>query len=217
MNGFEGFRDSPEAPFYRAGAMSAEATWAEATRRLARTLRSAALEAQRRPGVFAAERVCAWHRAIFLTTFERDAGRVRADDEPVEFGLPVWMGDELRDIPVRGTLGRLAIMHELRLMCEVFNASVGSLLERERTVEVAEGIEPAAALYSAILKVHPFVDGNLRAAYVALTAGLASVELPAIDFRPVLDRHDECLGWAIRSDAQQTIDPFVQLIVELMS
>jgi hypothetical protein len=26
MKGFEGFRDSPEAPFYRARAMSAEAT-----------------------------------------------------------------------------------------------------------------------------------------------------------------------------------------------
>ena len=49
MKGFEGFRDSPETPFYRAGAMSAEATWTEATRRLARIPRSAAAEAQRRP------------------------------------------------------------------------------------------------------------------------------------------------------------------------
>lgn len=217
MNGFEGFRDSPEAPFYRAGAMSAEATWAEATRRLARILRSAATEAQRRPGGVAAERICAWHRAVFLTTFERDAGRVRADDEPVEFGVPMRIGDELRDVPIRGTLGRLTIMHELRFACEAFNASVAALRDCERTVETAEGVEPAAVLYSAILKTHPFVDGNLRAAYVALTVGLTSVGLPAIDFRPVLDRHDECLGSAMRSDAHQTIDPLVQLIVELMS
>jgi fido (protein-threonine AMPylation protein) len=217
MKGFEGFRDSSEAPFYRAGAMSAEATWTEATGRLARILGSAAAEAQRRPGMLAAERVCAWHRAIFLTTFERDAGRVRADDEPVEFGVPMRVGDELRDVPVRGTLGRLAIMHELRLACEAFDANVAALRDCERTVETAEGVEPATALYIAILKTHPFVDGNLRAAYVALTVGLASVGLPAIDFRPVLDRHDECLGWAMRSDAHQTIDPLVQLIVELMS
>jgi fido (protein-threonine AMPylation protein) len=217
MKGFEGFRDSPEAPFYRAGAMSAEATWAEATRRLARILRSAAAEAQRRPGALAAERVCTWHRAIFLTTFERDAGRVRADDEPVEFGVPVRIGEELRDVPVRGTLGSNAIMNELRLACEAFNASVSALSEREWSIEPAEGVEPAAALYSAILKTHPFVDGNLRAAYVALIAALASVGLPAIDFRPVLDRHDECLGWAMRDDADRTIDPLVQLIVELMS
>lgn len=217
MKGFEGFRDTPEAPFYRSGAMSAEATWAEATRRLARILRSAAAEAQRRPVVLAAERVCAWHRAIFLTTFERDAGRVRADDEPVEFGVPMRIGEELCDVPVRGTLGRVAIMHELRLACEAFNASVAALRDCERTVEAAEGVEPAAALYSAILRTHPFVDGNLRAAYVALTVGLASVGLPAIDFRPVLDHHDECLGWAMRSDAHQTIDPLVQLVVELMS
>ncbi|HEY5193143.1 MAG TPA: Fic family protein [Solirubrobacteraceae bacterium] len=217
MKSFEGFRDSPEAPFYRAGAMSAEATWGEATRRLARILRSAAAEAQRRPGLLDAERVCAWHRAIFLTTFERDAGRVRADDEPVEFGVPLRIDDELRDAPVRGTLGRTAIMHELRQACETFDASVVALRDYERAVEAAEGVEPAAMLYSAILKIHPFVDGNLRAAYVALIVGLASVGLPAIDFRPVLDRHDECLGWAMRSDAHQTIDPLVQLIVELMS
>ncbi|HEX3692581.1 MAG TPA: Fic family protein [Solirubrobacteraceae bacterium] len=196
--------------------MSAEATWTEVARRLARILHSAAAEAQRRPGGLVAERVCAWHRAIFLTMFERDAGRVRADDEPVEFGVPVRIGEELREVPIRGTLGRVAIMHELRLACEVFNASVAALRDCERSVETADGVEPAAALYSSILRTHPFVDGNLRAAYVALTVGLASVGLPAIDFRPVLDRHDECLGWAMRNDAHQTIDPLVQLIVELM-
>jgi len=56
----------------------------------------------------------------------------------------------------------------------------------------------------------------LRAAYVALIVGLISVGLPAIDFHAVLDRHDECLGWAIRDDARRTIDPLVGLIVELM-
>jgi fido (protein-threonine AMPylation protein) len=217
MKGFEGFKDSPEAPFYRAGAMSAEATWAEASRRLVRVLRSAVAEAQHRPGAITTERICAWHRAIFLTTFERDAGRVRADDEPVEFGVPIEASHELHDLPIRGTLGRCVIMHELRLACEAFNASAAALRDRERTVEMAEGVEPAAALYAAILKTHPFVDGNLRAAYVALIVGLVSVGLPAVDFRAVLDRHDECLGWAMRSDAHQTIDPLVQLIIELMS
>jgi fido (protein-threonine AMPylation protein) len=182
-----------------------------------RPLRSAAAEAQRRPGAITAERICAWHRAIFLTTFERDAGRVRADDEPVQFGVPIEADHELRDLPIRGTLGRSAIMHELRLACEAFNATAAALRNRERTVETAEGVEPAAALYTAILKTHPFVDGNLRAAYVALTVGLASVGLPVVDFRAVLDRHDVCLGSAMRSDAHQTIDPLVQLIVELMS
>jgi hypothetical protein len=66
------------------------------------------------------------------------------------------------------------------------------------------------------LKAHPFVDGNLRAAYVALIAGLASVSLPAVDFRTVIERHDQCLGWALRNDALQTIDPLVELIVELI-
>ena len=207
MRGFEGFKDSPEAPFYRAGAMSAEATWGEASRRLSRILRSAAAEAQRRPGAMTAERICAWHRAIFLTTFERDAGRVRADDEPVEFGVPIEVDHELRDLPIRGTLGHSAIMRELHLACETFNESMAALRDHERTVETAEGVAPAAALYTAILAAHPFVDGNLRAAYIALIVGLASVGLPAVDFRAALDRHDACLGSAMRSDAQQNDRP----------
>lgn len=38
MTGFEGFTDSVDAPFYRSGAMTPEATWAEAAARLARVL-----------------------------------------------------------------------------------------------------------------------------------------------------------------------------------
>ncbi|HXQ00465.1 MAG TPA: Fic family protein [Solirubrobacteraceae bacterium] len=182
-----------------------------------RILRSAVTDAQYRAGAITPERICTWHRAIFRTTFERDAGRVRADHEPVDFPVPVQSGDEMRDLLIHGTLGHSAIMHELRFACEAFNATANALHEYERTVETAEGVEPAATLYTAILKIHPFVDGNLRAAYVALTVGLASLGLPAVDFRSVLDRHDECMGRAIRNDLQQTIDPLVRLIVELMS
>jgi fido (protein-threonine AMPylation protein) len=84
-------------------------------------------------------------------------------------------------------------------------------------VKAIEGATPPAMLYAAILKTHPFLDGNLRAAYVALIVGLASVELPVVDFQAVLDRHDECLGWAMREDSQRTIDPLARLIVELVA
>lgn len=113
QQGFEGFKESPDAPFYRSGAMSPQETWAEATRRLTRVLEAATIDAERRATPITVERVCGWHRAIFLTTFESHAGRMREDHESV------------------------------------------------------------------------------------------------------LDRHDECLGWAIREDAQRTIDPLARLIVEL--
>jgi hypothetical protein len=32
----------------------------------------------------------------------------------------------------------------------------------------------------------------------------------------VLERHDECLGWALRKDVHHTSAPLARLIVELM-
>jgi fido (protein-threonine AMPylation protein) len=161
------------------------------------------------------ERICGWHRAIFLTMFESHAGRVREDHESVEFAVPVGIDGEMRDRPVRGTIGRSAILEDLSAACEAFNTSSAALRTRYGMVKAIEGATPSAELYAAILKTHPFLDGNLRAAYVALIVGLASIGLPAVDFRAVLDRHDECLGWAMREDAQRTIDPLARLIVEL--
>jgi hypothetical protein len=60
------------------------------------------------------ERICGWHRAIFLTTFESHAGRVREDHESVEFGVPVEIDGEMHDLPMRGTVGRSAIVEALR-------------------------------------------------------------------------------------------------------
>jgi fido (protein-threonine AMPylation protein) len=215
VRGFEGFRDTPGAPFYRSGAMSAQETWAEATRRLTRVLVSAMDDAQRRASPVTMERVCGWHRAIFLTTFAAHAGRVREDHEPVEFSVPVEIDGETRDSPMRGALGKLAIVDQVRVACETFNERIVALRSRDIALKASEGATPAAELYAEILKTHPFVDGNLRAAYVALVVGLMSVGLPAVDFRAVLERHDECLGWAMRDDEQRTIDPLVGLIVEL--
>jgi hypothetical protein len=41
MSGFEGFRDSPSAPFYRSSARSPDDTWAQATLRLQAIISSA--------------------------------------------------------------------------------------------------------------------------------------------------------------------------------
>jgi fido (protein-threonine AMPylation protein) len=215
QQGFEGFRDSPDAPFYRSGAMSPQETWAEATRRLTRVLDAATIDAESRVTPMTVERICGWHRAIFLTTFESHAGRVREDHESVEFAVPVEIDGEMRDLPVRGTMGRSAILKDLSTACEAFNTSSAVLRTRYGMVKAIEGATPAAALYAAILKTHPFLDGNLRAAYVALILSLTSVGLPAVDFRAVLDRHDECLGWAMREDAQKTVGPLAMLIVGL--
>jgi fido (protein-threonine AMPylation protein) len=216
MTGFEGFRDSPEAPLYRAGASSPDQTWAEAARRVNLVIESATAAARHRPIEMTVERVCRWHRGIFLTTFERDAGRVREDYEHAGFGIPIEIDGELIASPMQGVLPRSAILARLRAACEMFNARRASLQQRGGPLSAIEGATPPAELYAEILEIHPFVDGNLRAAYVALLVGLASLGLPIVDFRYVLERHDECLGWAMRQDADRTSAPLAELIVEMM-
>ena len=167
MSGFEGFRDSPQAPFYRSGASSPDDTWDEAARRLEKMIESATAAASHQPIEMTAKRVCGWHRGIFLSTFPRDAGRIREDHEPAEFAIPIEINGESVTTPMHGVLP------------------------------------------------HSEIVTRLSAAFVALQVGLASLRLPVIDFRHVLERHDECLGWAMRGDAGRTIAPLAELIVEL--
>jgi len=216
--GFEGFRDSPDAPFYCAAGMSAEDTWLEATDRLRRVLTDVEDEARHRPIAVSGERICRWHRAIFSTTFARDAGRIRGDHEPVWFVIRVARGDgSVGSRLVEGTSGRREIEDQLGLACERFNSARRSVEGRRAATPATEAIRIAAGLYSDLLRIHPFVDGNLRAAFVALQAGLRSLRLPGVSFGRVLDRHDDAIGWAIRGDQDRTDEPLTALLAELMS
>ncbi len=215
MSGFEGFRDSPQAPFYRAGARSPDDTWNEASRRLEKMIESATAAARHQPIEMTIERACSWHRGIFLSTFPREAGHIRADHEPAEFAIPIEIDGETVTTPMHGALPHSEILTRLRGACETFNTERAALQRRTGTLTAVEGATPPATLYAMILEIHPFIDGNLRAAYVALQVGLASLGLPTVRFGHAIDRHDECLGWAMRNDAERTIAPLAELIVEL--
>lgn len=216
-SGFEGFRDSPDAPFYRSGAMSPEKTWEETTARLGRVITSALNDAALRPTEMTPERICRWHRGIFLTTFPAEAGRIREDHEPTSFAIRVWTDGASREVPVAGTSGRARILDQLRVVCQQYNEGRAELSRRAEPPEAQQVASVAAALYAAILDIHPFVDGNLRAAFVALQVALVSVGLAAAPFRAPLNRHDDCLGWAMRRDDQRSTGPLARLLVELMS
>jgi len=216
MSGFEGFRDSPQAPFYRSGASSPDDTWDEAARRLEKMIESATAAASHQPIEMTAKRVCGWHRGIFLSTFPRDAGRIREDHEPAEFAIPIEINGESVTTPMHGVLPHSEIVTRLSAACATYNTKQITLQRRPAgTLTAVEGATAPAELYTAILEIHPFVDGNLRAAYVALQVGLVSLGLPTVRFGHTIDRHDECLGWAMRNDAGRTIAPLANLIVEL--
>jgi fido (protein-threonine AMPylation protein) len=179
-------------------------------------IESATAVARHHPVEMTVEHICRWHRGIFLTTFKLDAGRVREDYEHAGFGIPIEIDGELIASAMRGVLPRTAILARLRTACETFNARRASLQHRGEPPSAIEGATPPAELYAEILEIHPFVDGNLRAAYVALQVGLVSLGLPTVRFGRVIPRHDECLGWAMRQDTDRTSTPLAELIVELM-
>ena len=143
-------------------------------------------------------------------------GHIRADHEPAEFAIPIQIAGESVTTPMHGVLPHSQILARLRSACQTFNAKHVTLQRRPAgSLTAVQGATPPAELYAAI-QTHPFIDGNLRAAYVALQVGLASLGLPTVRFGHTIDRHDECLGLGdARSDAQRTIAPLAELIVEL--
>jgi prophage maintenance system killer protein len=68
-------------------------------------------------------------------------------------------------------------------------------------------------LYAGILRVHPFADGNHRAGFVALSAALWSLGLPAVEFAQDADMidHDNAVAPALFSP-EGDIESFAQLL-----
>lgn len=214
MSGFEGFRESPDAPFYRSGGMTPEATWAEAASRLVRVIN----DVRDQPPFsvpITVERICRWHRAIFLTTFGSDAGRIRGDGEPVWFSVSVETPSGRGRRPIEGTRGRLAVVRELTAECDRFNSRRDALAAGRAPRDPGAALR-AAAIYVAVLDIHPFVDGNLRAGFVTLQAALHALDIPGVVFERSLRRHDDALGWALRGDDRASRDPLVDLLSDLV-
>ncbi len=200
------YRDREESRFYQARGLSPEATWQALAGELARVLADARLAFWRRPLLIDAERVRWWHGAIFARHFPHDGGHFRK--ERAFFGV---MGRDERMRRIEGAPPD-AVRRDLARVCQAFNAGIERLgapgvaaLDRARVV---------GALYAGILRVHPFADGNHRTAFVALSAVLWSLGMPAVEFAEDEDMidHDDALIPALLSPDGQ-IELFARLLV----
>jgi prophage maintenance system killer protein len=67
------------------------------------------------------------------------------------------------------------------------------------------------------LRIHPFVDGNLRATYITLQAALLRLGLPGIEFTDH-QAHNDALGYALLPGGRrQSYEPLAELIANLVS
>lgn len=104
-----------------------------------------------------------------------------------------------------------ALRRDLAKVCVSFNGGAERLGKRKASV--LERTRVAGALYEGILRVHPSADGNHRTGFVALSAALWSLGLPAVEFAQDADMtdHDDAVAPALLS-SDGDIEPFAQLL-----
>lgn len=196
--------------FYQARGLSPEQTWQALGDGLARVLSDAQRAFWRGALRMDPERVRWWHGAIFARHFPHDGGRFRRDRAFFGVMLPNGGTRQLEGVAPE------AIRGELQAVCSSFNRRVDTLGEPDRA-SLLDRARAVAALYAGILRVHPFVDGNHRVSFVALSAALWSFGLPNVEFEDDAETiaHDDALVPALESK-DESIEPFAQLLVDLI-
>jgi fido (protein-threonine AMPylation protein) len=204
------YRDREESRFYQARSLSPEQTWQALGDELARVLDDAQRAFWRAPLRMNPERVRWWHGAIFARHFPHDGGRFRHDR--AFFGVMMLNGG-MRQL--EGAAPE-ALRGELQAVCSSFNRRVDALGAQDAR-GILDRARVVAALYAGILRVHPFVDGNHRVSFVALSAALWSFGLPNVEFEDDAETisHDDALIPALESK-NGIVEPFAQLLADLI-
>lgn len=199
------YQDNEGSRFYRAGRLSPEETWRALGDDLALVLMGAQRVFWRGRLEMTPERVRWWHGAIFARHFPYDGGRFR--QERAYFGVMTADGG-MRQIEGSSPDN---LRRDLAEVCASFNGGIERL--GRRNASVLEQTRVAGALYAGILRVHPFVDGNHHAGFVALSAALWSLGLPAVEFAQDADMtdHDDAIAPRLLSP-DGDIEPFAQLL-----
>lgn len=207
---FAGFSDRPESPFYCSTGISAVETWDRSVDSMAILLLELPAVVREPDFQFTPALLSRWHDRIFGSLFPREAGRLRwrrdGDWEHVYFGGNVGTVRSRRTKEYRGVHPQ-KLQGRLGEICEEFNEARQSMIEAAPgATSINDAAYAGARLYAKLLRAHPFVDGNLRVAFVALHAALLALDLPRVMF-PDLELHDDLVGIAFRNDNE----PYLQL------
>src|ERR1700730_8949700 len=199
------YQDNEGSRFYRAGRLSPEDTWRALGAELARVLMDAQRVFWRGRLEMTPERVRWWHGAIFARHFPYDGGHFRQER--------AYFGGVTADGGMRQIEGSSpdTLRRDLAKVCASFNGGIERL--GKRNASVLEQTRVAGAMYAGILRVHPFADGHHRTGFVALSAALWSLGLPAVEFARDADMtgHDDAIAPVLFSP-DGDIEPFARLL-----
>lgn len=208
---FRGFRDDEESPFFRAPGLSPEETWEVSVDRMARVLVGLDVLLAAGPIEMSPRLLCSWHREIFGALFPEDAGRLRE----IRDGRPEHVYFGVLDRGYRGATPR-SLHLRLQKVCVEFNTDAAKIRASAGPQDKTfEAVHAAARLYAKALRVHPFIDGNLRMSFVALNAGLLTLGLDTVAFED-LKSHDKLIGIAF-TGKHNPYGPLTDHIVQILN
>lgn len=209
--GFESFRDSDISPYYRSELrrLTPEETWTAINARLLGLLRGVHMRTLRGPIDVDPAQMDRWHAYLFGQDFT-GAGRTRRGN--VTYPVAVADHGKVVERLQQGTPPE-RVRGELDIACRAFAGHLDSVVAGGGEVDLEAGTVAAAELYAAVLRIHPYVDGNGRLAFVVLQAALLSQGMYAIAFDDLV-RHDLLLGYALRNGPGRDVNPIAALIGE---
>jgi fido (protein-threonine AMPylation protein) len=209
---FGPFKDVVDSRFYSSTTqrLTPEQTFAQVEASLARTIAGMRQGGPRRRLTMSDETLTRMHRSIFGGLFREvdGAGRYRQAHEPAWFGVPLRREGRWSSTRVKGA-DPSTIRAELMEVFAEWNEWPGDEGGRVQLPKLALAL---AKLYTGVLRVHPFVDGNHRTSYAMLARALWWLDLPLIRFRSADSKreHDRAAAPALLTgrDAQ----PFADLL-----
>ena len=220
---FADFHDHPESSFYRSEALGLNPveTWEHLVVRMdALIAQVQARFSVEVPFEISFELLCFWHEEIFRESFPEDAGRPRGrregEWEHVFFGADIGTVRSRRVKQIRGA-SPWKIRDLTRHACREATRSISTIqsqLLAGHEPDFDEAIYAVARMYAKVLRIHPWVDGNLRTAFVALQGALSALDLATIELKD-LARHDDMMGIAFQGD-DQPYDGLAELIADIL-
>jgi fido (protein-threonine AMPylation protein) len=221
LRSFSAPLDKPDSPFYEAPGRTVDETWSHIRERMADLLAELGSRGVDEIDV-STERLRADHWQVFGDLFPTDAGRFRWKHrgrwEVGVFGVAAGSGPQS---PVRQRRGA----HPKLVERQLANAFLGfhkSRADLERRMDSGEVIAKVTAatvagqLYAKVLRIHPFVDGNLRAAYVTLQAALLGLGLAGVEFSDHRAHNEALAGALAPGGRRQSYAPLGELIANLI-
>lgn len=149
-----------------------------------------------------------WHSGVFRRVESPLVGRFRTlGDDPVGFGVPVLdeQGERLKVLWVSGHPAEQISDHLAEAFERYDVRAPGARAPEAAALLVAE-------LQTAVITIHPFVDGNSRTTNILTQAVVHQLGQPELVTIPRDWRLAVARSYAVRPDEHQSIEPLARLI-----